>query len=478
MNNLRCLSVIVPVYNEVATFRQVLHRILSVPLPKEVIMIDDCSKDGTRDLLKKIEKEEQEKFRKDYPDSTLKFLFHEKNQGKGAALRTGIAHAGGDVLIIQDADLEYDPHEYPRLIEPILSGDADVVYGSRYLGERRRVQFFWHTFGNKLLTLFSNLCTNLNISDMETCYKVFKTEIIKKIPLRSNRFGFEPEITAKVAKLRCMIYEVPISYKGRSYAEGKKINWKDGVSAIYTMIKFWLIDDLYEETAGLRSLRILQGATLYNRWLSHRCKEFLGRRVLHAGAGVGNITKHLTDRDQIVATDVIDFFLMELERTFQKYRNVSIRKLDLLDERTARQLADDYKFDSVLAVNTLEHIEDDARAVENIAKLLPAGGRLVLVAPANAWLYCEMDRNLGHKRRYEKAALLSLLEKSGFKIDQCRYLNMIGAIGWFVNGKIFRRKLLPSRQIRVFDWLSGLLNIEKMIPPPFGLSVLIVAEKS
>lgn len=229
---LRLLSVVMPVYNEAATIEEILKRVKAVPIPKEIIIVDDGSTDGTRDILKGIS------------EPGIKVFYNEKNQGKGGSVKRGIAEASGDLLVVQDADLEYNPAEYPKLVEPILSGDADVVFGSRFRGERQRVHLFWHYVGNNLLTLFSNMCTNLNLSDMETCYKVFKTELIKKIPIRSNRFGFEPEITAKVSKLNCRIYEVPISYAGRSYEEGKKINWKDGVSAFWTIFKFWLVDDL------------------------------------------------------------------------------------------------------------------------------------------------------------------------------------------------------------------------------------------
>src|SRR5258706_8333072 len=241
-HKLRCLSVIIPVYNEAATFKQLLETVINVPLPKEIVIIDDCSTDGTRELLRSLEKEAAAlAYGK---NTTIKFFYQEKNQGKGAAIRTGIEQATGDIVIIQDADLEYNPEEYPRVIEPILSGDADVVYGSRFLGERRRVLYFWHRMGNKFLTLLSNIFTNLSLTDMETCYKAFKTDVIKSIPLRSNRFGFEPEITAKVAKLHLNIYEVPISYNERGYDEGKKIGWKDGVSTLYLILKYWLIKDL------------------------------------------------------------------------------------------------------------------------------------------------------------------------------------------------------------------------------------------
>jgi glycosyltransferase involved in cell wall biosynthesis len=221
------LSVIVPVYNERTTILDVYKKITAVDLDKEILLIDDCSTDGTRDIIKRLESED------------TKIFFHEKNMGKGAALRTGFRNATGDILLIQDADLEYDPGEYPKLIKPILEGKADVVYGSRFSGgECHRVLFFWHMAGNKFLTLLSNLFTNLNLTDMETCYKVFKRQIFEKIRIEEDRFGFEPEITAKLSKMGARIYEVGISYSGRTYEEGKKIRWKDGFSAIRCILKY------------------------------------------------------------------------------------------------------------------------------------------------------------------------------------------------------------------------------------------------
>ena len=226
------LSVVVPVFNERGTIAEIIQRVQAVDagLDKEIIIVDDGSTDGTREVLRTLAS----------PD--LKIILHEKNRGKGAALRAGFAEAGGDIVLVQDADLEYDPREYPRLLEPILDGRADVVYGSRFLGGPHRVLYFWHYVGNRFLTTFSNMLSNLNLTDMETCYKVFRREVLGKIELKSSRFGFEPEITMKLARLKCRVYEVPISYSGRDYAEGKKIGWKDGLAALFHLIRFRFFD--------------------------------------------------------------------------------------------------------------------------------------------------------------------------------------------------------------------------------------------
>ncbi|MCI0458803.1 MAG: glycosyltransferase family 2 protein [Gemmataceae bacterium] len=228
------LSVVIPVYNEEEWIRELLHRVQAVPIPKEIIVVDDCSTDGTRDILRELEGAEG-----------LRIFYQQVNQGKGAALREGFKHATGNVVIVQDADLEYDPAEYPRLIQPILENRADVVYGSRFIGESHRVLYFWHYVANKVLTTLSNMFTNLNLTDMETCYKVFRREVLQGVQLKSNRFGFEPEITAKIARKRnpsWRIYEIPVSYSGRTYEEGKKIGLKDAIQAFYCIVRFALFD--------------------------------------------------------------------------------------------------------------------------------------------------------------------------------------------------------------------------------------------
>ena len=230
------LSVIIPVFNEKETLEGLVEKVRSVDLSPlnitmEIVVIDDCSRDGTLDVARKLAEE-----------GKIRLLRHDKNQGKGAALHTGFQGAQGEIILIQDADLEYDPEEYPKLLRPIMEGKADVVYGSRFMGgEPHRVLYFWHYVGNRFLTLLSSMMTNLNLTDMETCYKVFRSEILKSIHLKEKRFGFEPEVTARIARLGCRIYEVGISYTGRTYNEGKKINWKDGVRALWCIIKYAVV---------------------------------------------------------------------------------------------------------------------------------------------------------------------------------------------------------------------------------------------
>src|SRR4051812_40705341 len=318
------LSILMPVYNERTVVERSISLVLAAPLPenmeRELIIVDDCSTDGTSDILRRLAQNHPE----------IRLFRHEKNAGKGAAVRTAIGKAIGDFSLVQDADLEYDPSEYPRLLQPLLDGHADAVFGSRYLaGGQIRVLLFWHSMLNRGLTLISNMFCNLNLTDMETCYKVFRTDLLKSIPVRSDRFGFEPEIVMKSAKRKFRIYEVPISYHGRTYEEGKKIGWKDGIKALGVILKFWIIDDLYATPYGRGVLNNLTGTPQYLSWLSRKLRPHIGDTVLEIGAGIGNIAGRLmAKRVLYVATEKDPLHLHALRNRFLRTPNVVVQRID------------------------------------------------------------------------------------------------------------------------------------------------------
>jgi glycosyltransferase involved in cell wall biosynthesis len=459
------LSVVVPCYNERATVEELLRRVREVPVEKEIIVIDDRSTDGSKDVVAGLAKE--------FPE--IRHILQEVNQGKGAAIRRGIAEARGDIVIIQDADLEYDPEEYPKLIQPILDGHADVVFGSRFEGYPRRVMLYWHRLGNAFLTFLSNATTNLDLTDMETCYKVFRRDVIQSINLRSNRFGIEPEITAKIAKRGYRVFEVPISYYGRDYWEGKKINWKDGFSAIWTILKYGLFDDPANEPPTYFTIRRLDSLKRYNKWIWDRLRPFIGQRVLEVGAGSGTMTRFLYGRELIVATDKETPYLDRLRNRFRRKPGIVIERLDL-DSDEATDLAH-YAFDTVTAINVLEHTNDDAAALRRVNALLQPGGRVVVFVPAGRGLFGSLDKGVGHQRRYERDELIAKLEEAGFEIEDASYQNQVAKLAWWLNSKLLRRNALPSAQSRFFDFLVPMLQKIEGEHPSSGLSLIAIGRK-
>lgn len=470
MNRDVTLSVIVPVFNERVTVRKLLDRVVAVPIRKEIIIVDDGSTDGTtavvRDIVAGLP---------DDPMNRVRAVFHSQNAGKGAAIRTGIAQVSGDIVLIQDADLEYDPDEYPKLIEPILSGDADVVYGSRFLGGPRRVLFFRHTVGNRLLTFLSNLCTDLNLTDMETCYKVFRTDVLRRLYLTSDRFGIEPEITAKLARLRCRIYEVPISYHGREYWEGKKIGWRDGLAAIWTIFKYAVVDDLENADAGYKTLQRVRYARRYNEWVWSRLAPHVGDRVLEIGCGVGNFTQFLRNRTLVVATDNNEQYLRLVRNIFERSDNVQVQHIDWEHPDIAALKA--HHFDTILCLNVLEHIKNDDAALAMFAQLLEPGGHLVLQVPALHRLYGEIDRAIGHYRRYGRDELTGKLTAHGFEPVEATYFNVPGVLAWYFNFVILRRRTVPGLQARLADWIVPWLGLEQRWQPRWGMALIAVGRK-
>lgn len=453
-----------PCYNERGTVLELLRRVVAVPIDKEIIVIDDCSTDGSYDLVAD--------FAKTHP--SIRHLRQDRNRGKGAALRRGIEEATGDVVLIQDADLEYDPADYPKLVDPIINGDADVVFGSRFAGHPRRVMLYWHTLGNQFLTWLSNITTNLNLTDMETCYKVFRRDIIQSIRLKSDRFGFEPEITAKVASRGYRIYEVPISYHGREYWEGKKINWKDGVNAVWTIVKYGLLTSGDSEPGGFVTLDRMGSLKHYNRWIWDAIRPYIGQRVLEVGAGTGNMTRLLYGRELIVSTDVEKPYLDILRNRFRRTPTITVDKFDLSSQADCERLKK-HNFDTVVALNVLEHIEDDVAALRRMGEMLPGGGRVVIFVPADQKLFGTMDTQVGHYRRYSRETLHAALESAGLKVEHVHYQNEAGRFGWWLNGRVLRRNHIPSAQSKIFDLMVPLFRAIESDNPSTGLSLVAVA---
>jgi glycosyltransferase involved in cell wall biosynthesis len=465
------LSILMPVYNERTVVERCIAQVLAAPLPeqmeRELIIVDDRSTDGTWAILELLAAAQPE----------IRLFRHEVNRGKGAAVRTAIEQAAGDFSLIQDADLEYDPSEYPILIRPLLDGRADAVFGSRYLaGSQTRVLLYWHSVINKALTTVSNMFCNLNLTDMETCYKVFRTDLLKSIPIRSDRFGFEPEIVMKSAKRKLRIYEVPISYHGRTYEEGKKIGWKDGIKALGVVLKFWLIDDLYAAPYGRAFLNNLTGTPQYLSWLVRVLRRYVGDTVLEAGAGIGNIAARLMARRLLyVAGEKDPLHLHALRNRFLRTPNLTVRQMD-------PECAPDFEgldetFDTVLCVNVLEYVEDPAVAISLLRGTLKTGGALIVLVPQSRGLYGSLDRAMGHKRRFERDEAVGLLRDAGMKVENVRGLNKISAPSWWLYSRVLRTSHINKLALKLFDKTVWIWRRIDGILPWRGLSLILVARK-
>ncbi len=472
------LSVLVPVYNEQYLVEASLRRVAVLagsPLLSrvQVIVVDDCSRDQTPLLL--------EQFRKDPPSDPLGktewlFLRHERNMGKGSVLRTAIQHADCELCVVHDADLEYHPRDLLQMIPLFLQESADAVFGSRFMaGGFKRALLFKHSIGNHLLTFLCDLASDLNLTDIETCYKMVRTDLLKSIPLVSRDFRIEPELTIKLAKRGAHIFEVPISYSGRTYQEGKKIGWKDGLRALLAIASFKVSDricqpDQYGSEVAVR----LSRAPRYNRWLADLVRPQLGSKILEIGAGNGGLLVHLIPRARYWACDANPLFVRELRKLIltRPYIEASI-----VDPANPASLPTDQKFDTVICQNVLEHVDDNVAVLRGIGNALAENGRVLVLVPNAPGLFGAIDRGLGHRRRYTRESLNALAERAGMQCVSVIPFNRASSLPWWFSGRILRRRNFTLMQVKLVNWMTPLIRrLDPYLPAP-ALSLIAAFEK-
>jgi len=472
------LSVLVPVYNEQYLIYTSLERLKILDTSPylervEVIVVDDGSNDGSPGVIERFKQEQT-------GDVGSKvawyFLRHEKNSGKGQAIKTALERATCEISVIHDADLEYHPKDLLRMVKVFVEEEADAVFGSRFAGgEVRRVLFFRHELGNRFLTFLTNLVTNLNISDMETCYKAVRTQLFKSIPIEANDFRIEPELTIKLAKRHARIFEVPINYSGRTYEEGKKINWRDGVRALHAIIKFALSDKIYHrDVYGSHLLARLSRASNFNIWKAETIRSYCRNSILEINSGVGHLTRKLIPRLKYVASDTNPLYLQTLEALSSDRPYLKTGYCDVTDISSFPRLEEGY--DTVVCLNVIEHVNDDRAALTNIKSVLSAGGTAIILVPQGQWNFGTLDHALGHQRRYSKVSLRQLAEDCGFIVKEIREFNRVGTPAWFINGKILHRRVFGLFQIWMLDALTPVFRvIDSLLPFP-GLSIIAILE--
>jgi glycosyltransferase involved in cell wall biosynthesis len=478
MNQQISLTIIVPVYNEQYLAEPSLDRLFFLagsPILEsvQVIVVDDGSKDRTPAALERFRLYAE---RRQEPKFEWLFLRHDVNQGKGAAIRTGIEHANKQLTVIHDADLEYHPQDLIQMANLFLVEEADAVYGSRFVASPyRRVLFFRHELGNRALTLLSNLVSDLNLTDMETCYKMIRTDLLKSIPLFSNDFAFEPEITIKLAKRGARIFEVPIRYSGRGYEEGKKIGWKDGIRCLGAVVRFAFSDNIYTgDEHGAQILGRLNRAPRYSKWMADVIRPYIGESVLEIGAGTGNLAIQLIPRPVYCASDVNPYYL---DRLTKLALNRPYLQVCYTDGEKGETYPQNQRFDTVVCLNVVEHLKDDAAALRNIYNVLTDSGRAIVLVPCGQWLYGTLDTVLGHCRRYSVEQLAQLAESVGFAVEEVLPFNRAGIAAWWLNGRVLRRSSFGIWQIKLLNLLTPLFRrIDPWLPMP-PLSIIAILRR-
>ncbi|BDG03451.1 glycosyltransferase [Anaeromyxobacter oryzae] len=488
------LSVLVPVYNEqhlVATSLARLEVLEGSPHLERIqaIVVDDSSRDGTAAVLRAFAEQRGVQWLEDGPIESgveLKghgrsgkiewvFLRHVLNGGKGRAIRTALAEATGELTVIHDADLEYHPKDLARIVKVFVEEQADAVFGSRFAGaEARRALLFRHELGNRFLTFLTNWVTNVNLTDMETCYKAVRTDLLKSIPIISNDFRLEPELTIKLAKREARIFEVPISYSGRTYQEGKKINWRDGFKALWAILRFAISDRVYTDDAyGSQILGRLARAPRFNAWMADTIRPFCGQRVLEIGSGTGNLTRRLVPRQTYVASDINPLYLQTLNGLTVDRPYLDVTLTDVTRGDSFPQVPGG--FDTVVCLNVIEHVDDDHGSLRNIRSVLSADGKAIILVPHGPGLLGTLDEVLGHKRRYTEETLRRLAKDAGFEVAEVLRFNRVGWPAWWLNGKVLRRKQFGLFQILTLNALTPVFRlVDKLLPfPPLSLIAIL-----
>jgi glycosyltransferase involved in cell wall biosynthesis len=474
------LSILVPAYNEQYLIEASLQRLWVLSeSPRldhiKVIVVDDCSTDSTAVSLERFRKHLETS--RDFKNFSWVWLKQEKNLGKGAAIRTGLNHVDTELVVVHDADLEYHPRDLLQMIELFLYEDADAVFGSRFMpGGYKRALFFRHALGNKLLTFLCDLVCDLNLTDMETCYKMVRADLLKSIPLKSATFDVEPELAIKLAKRGARIFEVPINYSGRTYAEGKKIGWTDGARALWAILKYALSDEIFAADGhGGEILMRLNRAPRFTKWMADVIKPYLGNRVLEVGAGIGNMTLNLIPRTVYWATDINPEYLDHLEdmRSTRPYLQVAYTNGMAGDSFPTGQ-----SFDTVVCLNVVEHLSDDVGALRNIYNALENGGRAIILVPNGPKLYGTLDEVLGHCRRYTPDQLVSAGQHAGFRLEKLLRFNRAGVPAWWLNGKVLQRTTFGMLQIRFLNALTPFFRrVDALLPFP-PLSIIAIFHKT
>lgn len=471
------LSVIVPAYNEQYLIETSLARLgvlgSAHSLHKiKVIVVDDGSKDGTWEAISRFRAE----LESEGADPKFEWVWvrHERNQGKGAAIRTALKQVDTELVVIHDADLEYHPRDLLKMVRVFLLEDADAVFGSRFMaGGYKRALLYSHTLGNKFLTFLCDVVCDLNLTDMETCYKMMRVELIKSIPLESSTFDVEPELTIKLAKRGARVFEVPISYSGRTYREGKKIGWKDGARALWAIARYAASDRIFIDDAhGGEILERLHRAPRFTRWMADVVRPYVGERVVEVGAGIGNMSLHLMPRREYWATDVNPHYLDHLEKLRATRPYMYVKETDGMNQESFPRVR---KFDTVVCLNVVEHIEDDLEILRNIRSILDEGGRAIILVPCGPKLYGSLDKVLGHYRRYTRQQLVEVAERAGFHVEQVLKFNRVGVTAWWLNARVLRRETFGLWQVRLLNLLTPLFRlVDPWIPlPPLSLIAIL-----